>query len=93
MELAICQGASPSQYKTPICINSSEALAVLESNVLACFFSDKSPTNLWSDMVYVDYDNPRKQLDHIVKNNKGTKLFDEMSFVFIKRVVWVMSSF
>ncbi|WZY82974.1 4-substituted benzoates-glutamate ligase GH3.12-like [Brassica napus] len=46
MELAISQGASPSQYKTPICINSSEALAVLESNVLACFFSDKSPTNL-----------------------------------------------
>ena len=28
-------------------------------------------------MVYVDYDNPRKQLDHIVKNNEGTKLFDE----------------
>ncbi|CDY47450.1 BnaC09g31070D [Brassica napus] len=44
MELAISQGASPSQYKTPICINSSEASAVLESNVLACFFSDKSPT-------------------------------------------------
>lgn len=37
-------------------------------------------------MVYVDYDNPRKQLDHIVKNNEGTKLFDEMSFVFIS--VW-----
>ena len=44
-------------------------------------------------MVYVDYDNPRKQLDHIVKNNEGTKLFDEMSFVFIKCVVCVLSSF
>ncbi|KAF8075396.1 hypothetical protein N665_1097s0005 [Sinapis alba] len=43
MELAVSQGASPSQYKTPICINSSEASAFLESNVVACFFSDKSP--------------------------------------------------
>ncbi|CAH8377500.1 unnamed protein product [Eruca vesicaria subsp. sativa] len=43
MEIFISQGASPSQYKTPICIKSSEALAFLDNNVLARFFSDKSP--------------------------------------------------
>ncbi|XP_002891297.2 4-substituted benzoates-glutamate ligase GH3.12 isoform X1 [Arabidopsis lyrata subsp. lyrata] len=43
MEFFISQGASVSQYKPPICINSSEALAVLEKSVIAHFFSDKSP--------------------------------------------------
>ncbi|CAF2040846.1 hypothetical protein BRARA_I01637 [Brassica rapa] len=43
MEFSISQGASPSQYKTPMCIKSSEALVVLDNNVLARFFSDKSP--------------------------------------------------
>ncbi|XP_013609446.1 PREDICTED: 4-substituted benzoates-glutamate ligase GH3.12-like isoform X2 [Brassica oleracea var. oleracea] len=42
MEFSISQGASPSQYKTPMCIKSSEALVVLDNNVLARFFSDKS---------------------------------------------------
>ncbi|ESQ38576.1 hypothetical protein EUTSA_v10029358mg, partial [Eutrema salsugineum] len=41
MEFFITHGASTSQYKTPMCINSSEALAVLEKNVLASFFSDR----------------------------------------------------
>ncbi|CAA7024425.1 unnamed protein product [Microthlaspi erraticum] len=43
MEIFISQGASPSQYKTPMCINSSEALEVLDNNVLARFISDRSP--------------------------------------------------
>ncbi|CAA7024426.1 unnamed protein product [Microthlaspi erraticum] len=43
MEIFISRGASASQYKTPMCVNTSEALEVLESNVLARFFSDRSP--------------------------------------------------
>lgn len=43
MEYFISKGASPSQYKTPLCINSPEVLAILEDKVLARFFSDKSP--------------------------------------------------
>uniref|UniRef100_A0A0D3DY47 Uncharacterized protein n=1 Tax=Brassica oleracea var. oleracea TaxID=109376 RepID=A0A0D3DY47_BRAOL len=43
MEFFVSRGASISQYKTPICINSAEALKVLEDKVLARFFSDKSP--------------------------------------------------
>ncbi|KAG2331523.1 hypothetical protein Bca52824_002703 [Brassica carinata] len=43
MKLFISRGASASQYKPPICINSSEALALLENSVLARFFSDKVP--------------------------------------------------
>ncbi|KAL1201543.1 Indole-3-acetic acid-amido synthetase GH3.17 [Cardamine amara subsp. amara] len=45
MEFFMSQGASASQYKTPSCINSVEALAVLESRVLTRFFSDKNPTS------------------------------------------------
>ncbi|VVB07057.1 unnamed protein product [Arabis nemorensis] len=40
----ISKGSSISHYKPPICINSSEALKVLEDKVLARFFSDKSPS-------------------------------------------------
>ncbi|CAA7024385.1 unnamed protein product [Microthlaspi erraticum] len=36
-------GASASQYKTPICTNSPEVLAILEDRVVARFFSDKTP--------------------------------------------------
>lgn len=43
MEYFIAQGASTTQYKTPICIKSSEALQVLENNVLARYFSERSP--------------------------------------------------
>ncbi|WZZ83614.1 hypothetical protein YC2023_104186 [Brassica napus] len=43
MEFFVTRGASLTQYKTPICINSVEALKVLEDKVLARFFSDKSP--------------------------------------------------
>ncbi|KAL0757748.1 hypothetical protein Bca101_095416 [Brassica carinata] len=43
MEFFVTRGASITQYKTPICINSVEALKVLEEKVLARFFSDKSP--------------------------------------------------
>ena len=46
MEFFVSRGASISQYKTPICINSAEALKVLEDKVLARFFSDKSPPYL-----------------------------------------------
>ncbi|KAG7612622.1 GH3 family [Arabidopsis suecica] len=42
MEFFITQGASSTQYKTPICIKSTEALVILEENVHACFFTDKS---------------------------------------------------
>ncbi|CAF2115985.1 unnamed protein product [Brassica napus] len=43
MEFFVARGSSISQYKTPMCINSAEALKVLEDKVLARFFSDKSP--------------------------------------------------
>ncbi|CAH8254942.1 unnamed protein product [Arabidopsis lyrata] len=43
MEYFISKGCSSAQYKTPMCINSSEALAVLEDKVLARFYSEKSP--------------------------------------------------
>ncbi|ESQ30660.1 hypothetical protein EUTSA_v10011355mg [Eutrema salsugineum] len=43
IEFFISQGSSMSQYKTPICIKSSEALTVLEDKVLSRFFSDKCP--------------------------------------------------
>lgn len=42
MEFFITQGASSIQYKTPICIKSSEALVILEKKVHARFFTDKS---------------------------------------------------
>ncbi|KFK29982.1 hypothetical protein AALP_AA7G202400 [Arabis alpina] len=43
MKYFIAQGASTTQYKTPRCIKSSEALQVLENKVLARFFSERSP--------------------------------------------------
>ncbi|EOA37417.1 hypothetical protein CARUB_v10011356mg [Capsella rubella] len=43
MEYFISQGGSIAQYKTPLCIKSSEALALLENKVLARFHSKKSP--------------------------------------------------
>ncbi|KAL0710956.1 hypothetical protein Bca4012_017934 [Brassica carinata] len=43
MEYLISQGASASQYKTPLCMNSPQGLAILEDRVIAQFFSDKSP--------------------------------------------------
>ncbi|CAN7019967.1 unnamed protein product [Brassica rapa subsp. trilocularis] len=43
MDFFVSRGSSISQYKTPMCINSAEALKVLEDKVLARFFSDKSP--------------------------------------------------
>ncbi|KAH0862226.1 hypothetical protein HID58_079437 [Brassica napus] len=42
IDFFISLGASIAQYKTPCCINSSEALAVLENRVLAQVF-DKCP--------------------------------------------------
>ncbi|RID48728.1 hypothetical protein BRARA_I05217 [Brassica rapa] len=44
MEFFLSRGSSISQYKTPICIKSTEALKLLEDKVLARFFSDRSPT-------------------------------------------------
>ncbi|KAJ4872231.1 Auxin-responsive GH3 family protein [Raphanus sativus] len=43
MEFFVSRGSSVSQYKTPMCLKSAEALKVLEDKVLARFFSDKSP--------------------------------------------------
>ncbi|CAA7024383.1 unnamed protein product [Microthlaspi erraticum] len=44
MEHFISEGsASASQYKTPMCTNSPEVLAILEDRVVARFFSDKTP--------------------------------------------------
>ncbi|CAA7024315.1 unnamed protein product [Microthlaspi erraticum] len=43
MEYCISKGASASQYKTPICINSPEVLAILDDKVHARFFSDRLP--------------------------------------------------
>ncbi|WZY89887.1 hypothetical protein YC2023_046622 [Brassica napus] len=43
MEYFISQGAFAHQYKTPLCINSPEGLAIIEDRVIAQFFSDKSP--------------------------------------------------
>ncbi|KAJ4872230.1 Auxin-responsive GH3 family protein [Raphanus sativus] len=43
MKFFLSRGASLAQYKTPMCINSVEALKTLEDKVLARFFSDKSP--------------------------------------------------
>ncbi|KAL0710386.1 hypothetical protein Bca4012_017364 [Brassica carinata] len=42
MEFFITQGASSTQYKTPICIKSTEAIAILEEKVHARFFTDES---------------------------------------------------
>ncbi|CAN7019293.1 unnamed protein product [Brassica rapa subsp. trilocularis] len=39
MNLSISKGASITQYKTPTCITSEEGLQVLETNVVARFFS------------------------------------------------------
>ncbi|KAL5561492.1 hypothetical protein UlMin_031239 [Ulmus minor] len=43
MDLFISQGGSINQYKTPRCIKSAKALKVLDSNVMACFFSPRDP--------------------------------------------------
>ncbi|CAH8355080.1 unnamed protein product [Eruca vesicaria subsp. sativa] len=43
MHFFVSRGTSVVQYKTPMCINSAEALKVLEDKVIARFFSDKSP--------------------------------------------------
>ncbi|XP_010461156.1 PREDICTED: 4-substituted benzoates-glutamate ligase GH3.12-like [Camelina sativa] len=43
MDFFVSKGSSISQYKTPLCIKSSEALTVLEDKVLGRFFSDKCP--------------------------------------------------
>ncbi|GMI74168.1 Gretchen Hagen 3.17 [Hibiscus trionum] len=39
----ISRGASLSQYKTPVCIKSKEALEILDSRVIGKFFSPKAP--------------------------------------------------
>lgn len=44
MDHFIRNGASINQYKTPRCIQSSDALELLNSRVEACFFSPRNPT-------------------------------------------------
>ena len=43
MDLFISQGASINQYKTPRCIKSKKALKLLNSKVVASFFSPRDP--------------------------------------------------
>ncbi|PON96582.1 GH3-like hormone conjugating enzyme [Trema orientale] len=43
MDLFISQGGSINQYKTPRCIQSATALKLLDSNVMACYFSPRDP--------------------------------------------------
>ncbi|KAG7588537.1 GH3 family [Arabidopsis suecica] len=43
MNFFISEGSSLVQYKTPICMRSIHALAILEDKVFARFFSDKPP--------------------------------------------------
>ena len=43
MDYYVSQGASLSQYKTPSCIKSKEALKILDSRVIGKFFSPKTP--------------------------------------------------
>uniref|UniRef100_A0A0D9X2S7 Indole-3-acetic acid-amido synthetase GH3.9 n=1 Tax=Leersia perrieri TaxID=77586 RepID=A0A0D9X2S7_9ORYZ len=43
MDLLVSHGSSINQYKTPICIESGLALKVLNSRVIACFFSPRDP--------------------------------------------------
>ncbi|KAK8488520.1 hypothetical protein V6N11_045083 [Hibiscus sabdariffa] len=43
MDYFISRGASLSQYKTPVCIKSKEALEILDSRVIGKFFSPKTP--------------------------------------------------
>lgn len=44
MDIYISRGASITQYKTPICMKSAEALTILESSVLARVCSSSSPS-------------------------------------------------
>ncbi|XP_012473146.1 indole-3-acetic acid-amido synthetase GH3.17 [Gossypium raimondii] len=44
LDYFVSKGASLSQYKTPICIKSKEALNILDSRVIAKFFSPRTPT-------------------------------------------------
>ncbi|XVE50221.1 hypothetical protein DITRI_Ditri01bG0144500 [Diplodiscus trichospermus] len=43
MDYYVSKGASMSQYKTPSCIKSKEALKILDSRVIGKFFSPKTP--------------------------------------------------
>ncbi|KAL5538330.1 hypothetical protein UlMin_045457 [Ulmus minor] len=43
MDYCVSQGSSVNQYKTPRCIKSEEAINILESKVVAKFFSKKTP--------------------------------------------------
>ncbi|MQL82654.1 hypothetical protein Taro_015134 [Colocasia esculenta] len=46
MDLCISHGGSINQYKTPRCIESNAALELLNSKIVACFFSHREPA--WS---------------------------------------------
>ncbi|KAL4271522.1 hypothetical protein GQ457_13G000750 [Hibiscus cannabinus] len=43
MDYYVSRGASMSQYKTPTCLNSREAIEILDSRVVGKFFSPKTP--------------------------------------------------
>ncbi|KAK8648783.1 hypothetical protein V6N13_129526 [Hibiscus sabdariffa] len=43
MDYYVSGGATMSQYKTPSCLNSKEAIEILESRVMGKFFSPKTP--------------------------------------------------
>ncbi|KAJ1685603.1 hypothetical protein LUZ63_016993 [Rhynchospora breviuscula] len=43
MDFCVSRGSSVNQYKTPRCINSGDAVAVLEDRVVGRFYSQKTP--------------------------------------------------
>ncbi|XP_038900786.1 indole-3-acetic acid-amido synthetase GH3.17-like [Benincasa hispida] len=43
MDFCVSQGSSVNQYKTPRCIKSEEAIKILDSRVVARYFSKKTP--------------------------------------------------
>lgn len=43
MDFCLSRGSSVNQYKTPRCINSEDAVAVLDAKVVRRFFSQKVP--------------------------------------------------
>lgn len=43
MDFCVSQGSSLNQYKTPRCIQSQEAITILDARVVARFFSQKTP--------------------------------------------------
>ncbi|WZZ23957.1 hypothetical protein YC2023_007358 [Brassica napus] len=81
MEYFIAQGATLTQYKTPRCIKSPEALQVLESKVVSRFSGEKLP--------HVDSSGKLKIAKQEIKNGKHVLLVDPKSVTDINGAVQV----